>query len=281
MKQNNNCDCNTKTTCSSEANLSGTFTDKNGTIFTATMSATAQGKTACDAQDNAQINVEKTLENFIANYSPEIVDYTYYIDYKNKCGELIYPKLCYNKEDKFTVEMKAFRLVKGFTATTPDISVDGQSASVQNPTYYYADIDCTEKIGYGLHNHVVYINTGGIDIEIVNPSYNFNNQFFAPIKCYITNQRTKQRIESSINMNLVQGYGGSDLDITDYTHTSSYASASTIGSKFENNGFNLKSLDGILGISNTFFVRNFTEQGKSFLEYETTATFVHVFDIDD
>jgi hypothetical protein len=261
--------------CSSVAILYGTFTRVDGVIFTASMSASSQGPTACVAQDNAQINVEKTLQNFLDKYNPKIVDYKYYIDYTNKCGDLINPKLCYNSSDRFEVEMKAYRLVKGYTVTTPDASVDGLSASVQNPTYYYSDIDCTEKVGYGLHNHIVYINTSGIDVEVVNPSYNLNNLFTKPIKCYITNIRTKQRIESSINMNLVQGYGGSDLDIKDYTHSISYANISTIDSKFQDNGFDLETLDGVLGTSKTNFVRNFVEQDKTFLEYETTAVFIH------
>ena len=262
---NNNC----YQGCSSVAVLYGTFTRTDGVIFTASMSGSNNGCTPCSAQNNAQTAVESVLRNFLADYTPQIIDHTYYIEYTNKCGEMIIDELCYTNSDKFTIEMKAFRLVKGHTTTLPDIKVDGESAIVNNPIYYYADMDCTEKIGFGIHNHVAYLNTSGIDTEILNPSYWFNNKFVEPLESTITNERTKQRIKTLIFLNLVQGYGGSNINIINYTHTSSHATVSTIGSKIEKNGFGITNLDGLLGISKTNYIRTFND----LFEYETNTYF--------
>ena len=88
------CDCNSNTCCvdcQSRAILTGTFTRVDGVQFTASMSATGAGSTCDAARANAEENINATLQQFLAEYTPQIVDYTTDINYVTHCGTHLCP----------------------------------------------------------------------------------------------------------------------------------------------------------------------------------------------
>jgi hypothetical protein len=59
--------------------LQGEFTRDDGIIFTATMSATGNGPNCTIAFENSTVNINKTLEDFLSSYVPEIISETHTI----------------------------------------------------------------------------------------------------------------------------------------------------------------------------------------------------------
>jgi hypothetical protein len=75
-----------------ESYLEGSFSRNDGVVFTASMSATGQGIDCNTAKENAEQNLQKTLENFLTTYTPTIVDYTFTINTScdNTCNVVKY-----------------------------------------------------------------------------------------------------------------------------------------------------------------------------------------------
>jgi hypothetical protein len=89
---NQDCNCRKHDRCkddhckrdiSCESVLSGSFTTITGVVFSATMRATGTGKDCESARKNSKRNIEKTLENFLNCYKPEIIKETHTI--KTSC----------------------------------------------------------------------------------------------------------------------------------------------------------------------------------------------------
>ena len=246
-------DKNLSQICSSVAVLYATFTSEDGGVFTASMSASSQGSTTCDAQDNAQKNVENLLKNIIAEHIPRIVNHEYHIKYTNKRGDLIDPNLCYTKEDGFIVKTRAYRLVKGYTVTPPTISVGTSSTSILNTVQYYSDSDCTQQVGYGSCNLNPYSESNNAHDDVsseFSSGFNFSNIFNEKLDCIIHNIKTHQQINAFITPNHVQGVGISDAKVNQFNnYNKTQAIISTVGSTLSENGFGITSVDGWYGTS--------------------------------
>ena len=121
--------CSCAKECLSEALLQGSFIRDDGVIFTATMTATGVGETACDAQEQSYKNIIKTLEDFITNYTPKIVEVTYELTYSITCdgkSTCCQPKIC----KKYFLNFKLYTKNVVATVTKPDIVAGGSSFMV-------------------------------------------------------------------------------------------------------------------------------------------------------
>lgn len=263
--------------CSSVAVLYGTFTRIDGVIFTASMSASSIGNTPCEAQDNAQIVVTGiVLENFLMEYIPEIIDYTYYIEYTNKCGESIIGELCYNADDNFTVDLKLYDFIEGYTITKPSEA----TPAVDSRMYTASLTHRMPAIITSKHPSIcVECGRGTVNANVVisatNPSKanaltTSHSEIPKYVDCTITNERTKQRIPSTIKLNLIQGIGGSNLSLDDYKYTTIQTNVTTIGSVLFNNLFSVKTVDGTVGTIVTNFIETNTDGARV---YESIQVF--------
>ena len=81
------CNCHTphppNEVVSCQSVLTGSFTTVNGIVFSATMSATGSGKDCESAIKNSEMNIQKTLDNFLKYYKPHIVKHTHTV--KTSC----------------------------------------------------------------------------------------------------------------------------------------------------------------------------------------------------
>jgi hypothetical protein len=76
-KKDCGCKKHNKQTIHCTSVLDGTFTDVNGVIFSASMTATGSGSDCKSAEKNSEKNIQETLENFLKEYKPKIVNETH------------------------------------------------------------------------------------------------------------------------------------------------------------------------------------------------------------
>ena len=94
------CNSDSNTSFESRATLAGVFTRIDGVVFTATMTATGSGETCESAKADCEVNINATLQNFLASYTPKIVSYTDKISYVTNSGS----NLCTSSEQILKVQ---------------------------------------------------------------------------------------------------------------------------------------------------------------------------------
>jgi hypothetical protein len=253
--------------CKSEAILDGEFVTCRGSKFTASMTATGQGKTKGQAQDSAHYNVEKTLHNFIKEYKPPIVDKKYKIHYKSSCeGEHINKCRCekipvIKPIDTFTVSYTVYLKVFPSAVYVPsDINVppnlnnmpNGQN--VQQLVYIFSDKKCNNKIGVGSQNFYINIQNSTIITKV----QSFGSILDKPTACNIKNNQTNQQFTFPILLTTVKAVGTSDISLPDYTYTEARSTVKTTKSIIlpkKNPDFPLLTIDKLTGASTNTFVR--------------------------
>jgi hypothetical protein len=155
--------CSCVKECLSDVLLQGSFIRIDGVNFTATMTATGVGETECDAQEQSYKNVIKTLEDFITNYTPKIVEVTYELTYSITCdgkSTCCQPKICNNYDLIFKFYTK--NEVAGITL--PDVTINGHTYSVTlNDIVFDAAVDTSTTEVISNHIGAVKYNSTAID----------------------------------------------------------------------------------------------------------------------
>ena len=125
------CNCSNSHSCKeciSKATLKGTFKRDDGVKFTASMTANGTADTACDAKVLSYTRIIKTLEKFIKDYTPKIVEGIYEITYSITCDGK--PTCCKSLCNDSVLEFITYSVATGATATKSDFAVGTATASL-------------------------------------------------------------------------------------------------------------------------------------------------------
>jgi hypothetical protein len=114
--------------CISKATLKGTFKRDDGVKFTASMTANGKADTACDAKALSYTNIIKTLEKFIKDYTPKIVEGIYEITYSITCDGK--PTCCKSLCNDYVLEFTTYSKPQAGALTESDVAFNSSGSAL-------------------------------------------------------------------------------------------------------------------------------------------------------
>ena len=242
----NNYMCETINFCFiSVAILFGTLLRKDNVEFTATMSASSNSSTLCGAQNKAQYNVENLLKKYLSDNKSEIIAFDYYIEYTNKICDQIINKLCYAESDTYSIEINYFEHVDNVTTINHEDSLsDNRAHTKVHHVEIFKDQNFSKTIGNNTTTHQIVQRNGSND-EDISSMLHYSANISEPIDCVIKNNRTHQKINTSIILNSITGSGSSEILFEDSSHDNANATVFVSNSRLSKNGFNITHIDNI------------------------------------